>query len=161
MSTTIFDVPMQIARDMEGTGFPPHPVTNVAPTVNPADYPDAAESIVIVSRTSDDDTVTEWASMGSLGKHETYIVDIVVTTQVAGVVWVDMMTRLAELTVAVLDVYTDDNGQFVPPGGVDAENENPYRIFRGMATAERSNQWGTDEGWCGQCRVAIRIAARI
>jgi hypothetical protein len=161
MSTTIFDVPMRIARDMSTVTFPPHPTTDREVAVNPADYPDADESVVIVSRTSDDDTTAEWAAMGQLGRDERYIVDIVVTTQVAGQSWVAMMERLAALTEAVLDVYTDDRSQFVPPGGVDATGENPYHIWTGMANAERSNQWGTDEGWAGQCRVAVRIAARI
>jgi len=161
MLTTIHAVPMQVARDMDGTSFPPHPATNRLPTVNPADYPDADESIVIVSRTADDDTVAEWLTMGQRGRDERYIVDVIVTTQVAGTSWVDMMSRLSELTEVVLAVYTDDNGQFVPPGGVDTDGENTHGIWTGMANAERSNQWGTDEGWCGQCRVALRIAARI
>ncbi len=161
MGTTIFAVPMQVARDMESTGFTPHPTTNQPPTVNPADYPDAAESVVIVARTFDDDTVTEWASMGRLGREERYIVDIVVTTQVPGVTWVEMMERLETLTETVLAAYTDLNSQFVPPGGLDAAGENPHRICNGMAIAERSSQWGTDEGWCGQSRVSLRIAARI
>lgn len=160
MATTIFEVPARIAADVEGHTFPPHPITDRAPGINPSDYDEADESIIVVSRTFDDDSVVSWQAMGAGGRHERYIVDVIVTTRVHGRTWAQMMERLGDLTLAVLAMYTDDHGQFVPPGGVD-DGVNEYGIFTGMANAERSNQWGTDEGWAGQCRVAIRIAAQI
>lgn len=161
MLTTIFDVPVRIAEDLGAVAFSPHPVTGHKPGLNPWDYTQAEESVIVVSRTNDDDAVAEWESMGRDGRGERYIVDVVVTTQVRGRTWAQMMERLDELTTAALELFTDDNGQFLPPGGVDADGANPYGIWTGMANAERSNQWTDDEGWYGQCRVAVRIAARI
>lgn len=162
MPTSIFDVPVRVAEDMADAAFPPHEVTNAKPGVNPADWPEALEAVVVLSRANDDAAVLEWMSFGSGGREERYIVDVHVRTQVPGRSWAQMMARLADLVGVVLDVYTDSaTSRFLPPGGLEAGGANRYGIFHGMANAELQDQWPTDEGWAGECRVALRIAARI
>lgn len=161
MPTSTFAVAKQVADDMDAAAFPPHPVTGELPRVSiGAPSTEAAEQIVIRIRTSEDAATTEWASMRD--RDERYIVDVWVLSEVRGVEWPEMWERLADLTGVVLATYTDPaTGGFTPPGGLDAEGANQFGVWTGDITAEEHDQWGTDEGWAGQCRVALRFAAQI
>lgn len=162
--TLTFAVLSAMANDLEAVGWPPHPTTNLPPQVSIGqDATNEAESIVVRLRTDDDNATAEWSSMGRGGRDERFIADVWIMSTVPGASYTDMWNRLEELTEVVLAVYTDDAGQFIPPTGtaLDEDMDPPHGVYNGAANAELQNQWGTDEGWSGECRVAVRIAARI
>lgn len=160
--SSVFPVMARIAEDLQAVEFPPHPVTNRAPSVSIGqDETTRDEQIVVRLRTDDDPASLAWASMGAGGREQRYIVDVWALSSIAGRTWADMWERLEVLVEAVLAVFTNDSGQFLPPGGVDPDDGNEFGIFHGMAADENHNQWANDEGWHGECRVAVSIAARI
>lgn len=164
MRTMTFAVLSAMAADLEAVGWPPHPTTNRPPRVSIGqDETNQDESIVVRLRTDNDDATAAWASMGRGGRDERFIADVWILSSVPGATYSVMWDRLAELTEAVLDVFIDEDGQFVKPSGTELDEDMvpPYGVWDGAANAELQNQWGTDEGWSGECRVAVRIAARI
>lgn len=159
--TRTFAVTERIATMLEDATWPAHPVTTETPHVSIGmDEAYSGEAIIVRLRTDEDAATVEWMKMSTHGRDERFIVDVYVESTVAGATWRQMWDRLAELADVVLAKFVDDS-QFIHPGGRDDTAPGYLGVWSGDANVAEHDQWGTDEGWSGRCRIAVRVAALI